>query len=126
MYRAIYSQALYQFIVLAIILYSPGVWISDENDEYNMITTRLLDDGGYPTRKMKHFTMLFHTFVIMNVLNQFNCRNIGGDPAVIAVTYNVFKYIFSNWWFLIVVLGELNFQYAIVSYPGLNSIFGCT
>jgi len=61
----------------------------------------------------------------MNIFNKFNCRFIGGDPDIIPETYNIFRYIFSNWWFLIVVLGELNFQYAIVSYPGLREIFGC-
>ena len=31
-----------------------------------------------------------------------------------------------NWWFLLVVLVELNVQYAIVSYPTMRTIFGCT
>ena len=61
----------------------------------------------------------------MNVINLFNCRIIGGDPALGKTSYNIFKNIFANWWFLIVVFAELNFQYAIVSYPVLKEMFGC-
>jgi magnesium-transporting ATPase (P-type) len=94
--------------------------------KYNLILTPIRDEEGYPTRRTQHYTFMFQTYVLMNIFNQFNCRFIGGDPELIPDTYNIFRFIFSNWWFLIVVLGELNFQYAIVSYPGLREIFGCT
>ena len=39
---------------------------------------------------------------------------------------NVFANIFDNYWFVIIVLAELNVQIAITSYPSLCQIFNTT
>lgn len=59
----------------------------------------------------------------MNVFNMFNCRKIGTaeNPC-----FNVFEYLYHNWWFLIVMLGELNLQILMVSYPSVCLMFMTT
>jgi len=59
----------------------------------------------------------------MNTFNMFNCRVLGSEADR---ELNVFRRLHHNWFFPITVLGILNFQYAIVSYPFLRGIFGCT
>lgn len=68
-------------------------------------------------------TLLFQTFVMMNLFNQINCRKIGSkdDPEL-----NVFEAIHHNWWFLIVLLSELNLQLIMVSYPTFQIFFMTT
>lgn len=107
MYRSIYCQALYQFLVILLLLFTPGMF-GDEN-KYNLIMTPIRDEDGYATIRTQHYTFLFQTYVLMNIFNKFNCRFIGGNPDIVPDTYNIFRFIFSNWWFLIVVLAELNF-----------------
>ena len=45
-----------------------------------------------------HFTLIFHTFVFMQVFNEVNCRKIGAKPV------NIFAGFFSNWMFGVVIL----------------------
>jgi hypothetical protein len=56
----------------------------------------------------------------MNLFNMINCRKIGNkdDPCL-----NVFEGITGNWWFLIVLLCELNLQYFMVSVPQICLFF---
>ena len=60
---------------------------------------------------------------MMNLFNQINCRKIGSkdDPEL-----NVFEAIHHNWWFLIVLLSELNLQLIMVSYPTFQIFFMTT
>lgn len=76
-----------------------------------------------PTYRLQHLTLMFQTFVLMNVFNMFNCRKIGTpeNPC-----FNVFEYLYHNWWFLIVMLGELNLQILLVSYPTVCLFFMTT
>jgi len=65
-------------------------------------------------------TLMFQTFVLMNIFNMFNCRKIGSEEDR---ELNVFQFIHHNWWFLIIMLGELNIQYMMVGYPGTTKLF---
>lgn len=61
---------------------------------------------------------------MMNLFNLINCRVLGSenDPE-----YNIFKNIHHNWWFLVVLLIELNVQFLLVQgYLGLGVIFTTT
>jgi len=119
MWRSIFSQVLYQFIVLTVMLYAGPTMFGIK---YNLVDTELKVDN-VPTARMQHYTFLFHTFVLMNALNMINCRVIGTEDDK---ELNIFRRIHHNWFFPCVVLTILNFQYAIVSYPFLRGIFGCT
>ena len=96
--------------------------------EYNLVQQipfyQTLPNGEVAaTVRLQHLTLLFQTFVMMNLFNMFNCRKIGSetDPQL-----NVFDSIHHNWWFLIVLLVELNVQYIMVSYPAICLLFMTT
>ena len=72
---------------------------------------------------MQHDTLLFQTFVLMSIANMFNCRVL---PAKMERELNVVSHIFGNYWFLIIVLAELNIQVAMTGYPWICIIFGTT
>lgn len=91
------------------------------NVRHDMTTSDALrNDDGTPSGKLIHYTMLFQTFVLMNLFNMFNCRKIGSaeDPE-----FNVFERLHSNWWFLIVFFTELNIQYFMVGYSWTGLVF---
>lgn len=91
--------------------------------KYNLVKEPVKMNDGQPTARMQHYTMLFHTFVLMNTLNMINCRVIGSEEQR---ELNIFRRLHLNWFFSVIVLAILNFQFAIVSYPFLRGIFGCT
>jgi len=116
MKRTILSQVLYQFIVMVILLYFGPMMFGIK---YDLVQESMRTSEG-PTNRLVHYTLLFHTFVLMNLFNTFNCRVL---PEVGLKEYNVFKGIHRNWWFLIIVIAEFNLQYAMVSGFGLGLIF---
>ena len=125
MWRHIFSQVLYQAVVMIILLYLGPLMFGIE---YNLVQqlpfyTTLADGSVHSTVRLQHLTLLFQTFVLMNLFNMFNCRKIGSetDPQL-----NVFESIHHNWWFLIVLLTELNVQYFMVSYPTVCLLFMTT
>jgi hypothetical protein len=61
--------------------------------------------------------------MMMNLFNLVNCRVLGSesDPE-----YNIVKNIHHNWWFLVVLLIELNVQFLLIGYPVLGVIFYTT
>lgn len=79
MWRNILSQAIYQLLVLIVMLYSVPYWFgktysyyetefyytSDEtaSDDYNTLMNTAADN------KLFHFTMVFNTFILMNLFN---------------------------------------------------------
>jgi len=69
---------------------------------------------GKPTDKGIHFTILFNTFVFMQLFNMMNARII--NPK----SLNIFSHLFSNLYFPIVLLGAMCLQIAFVNYGGLS------
>ena len=90
--------------------------------EYNLIGDHVIPTAD-DTVKDQHYTLLFQTFCLMNIVNMLNCRVIATPENK---QYNVFVRIHHNWLFPIIVLFELNFQFAITYYPWLRIFFGCT
>ena len=111
MWRNILGQGLYQAIILCIILFG-GKHILG----YNYGT----DQPFYPTtgesvdslQKLTHFTMVFHTFVMMQVFNEINARKLGERE------FNIFKGFFNNWLFLFVVALTIVIQVTLVELGG--------
>lgn len=56
-------------------------------------------------------TMIFFTFVLMNLFNQINCRVINPNEK------NVFKTLFNNFYFLIIFSFEMALTVYIVNLP---------
>uniref|UniRef100_A0A3Q1FSL7 Calcium-transporting ATPase n=1 Tax=Acanthochromis polyacanthus TaxID=80966 RepID=A0A3Q1FSL7_9TELE len=59
----------------------------------------------------EHYTIVFNTFVLMQIFNEFNARKIHGER-------NVFEGVFNNIIFCAIVLGTLIIQILIVQFGG--------
>lgn len=101
MWRSIYSQVLYQCLVMTILLYFAPLM---GGYSYHLVQSPLRDENG-STDALVHYTFMFQTFVLMNLFNLVNCRKLSGENDK---EYNIFENIHHNWWFLIILLVELN------------------
>ena len=79
-------------------------------DSFNIITTPDRDENQAPTRKLRLETLMFHTFVLMNLFNQINCRVVDKDQL------NVFKTLspFRHPWFWAVLIFEFSIQQLMI------------
>jgi magnesium-transporting ATPase (P-type) len=102
MRRTIWFQAIYQTLVIVTLLYFGPMFYGFD---YNLVKDHLVNTAE-PTVKDQHFTMLFQTFCLMNIVNMLNCRVIGTPENK---QMNVFVRIHHNWLFPIILLAELNF-----------------
>jgi len=103
MWRTIFTQVCYQFITLVVLLYAGPTMFGIK---YNLVNEPVKWDNGLPTARMQHYTMLFHTFVLMNTFNLINCRVIGSEDQR---ELNIFRRLYTNWFFPVIFLGILNF-----------------
>ena len=60
----------------------------------------------------EHFTVVFNTFVFMQIFNELNARKIHGER-------NVFSSIHTNWIFLTVMAGQTSVQILIVEFGSI-------
>lgn len=93
------GHSAYQLTVLFILLYAGSQLLN-------------IDDGrGRALRATPgyHFTVIFNTFVFMQIFNEINARKIHGE-------WNVFTGIHRNIVFLCVVVGQLTVQIIIVQF----------
>jgi Ca2+-transporting ATPase len=99
MWRNIMSQVTYQLVVLIVMLYTGPWWFSEG---YELANYDVDFYGLYPSDiyKQKHYTMIFHTFVLMSLFNQISSRKLGWKEI------NVFERFFNNYKFLLVLIGE--------------------
>lgn len=71
-----------------------------------------VDGVSVATPKTKHYTLIFHTFVFMQVFNEINSRKLG------PYEYNVFSGFFNNFLFLSVIILTIAVQCVLVEYGG--------
>lgn len=81
MWRQIFSQVIYQALAMLTLLYFGPMMFGIE---YNLVAkdpfyVNYEDGTKAPTYRLQHMTLLFHTFVLMNIFNMFNCRKIGNE-----------------------------------------------
>lgn len=81
----IYTQVIYQLIVM-ITLFFGGSGIF--GIQYNLISDQKRYENGEPAYRMQHYTMMFHTFVLMNIVNMFNSRVLSHQEAK---QFNIFN-----------------------------------
>ena len=94
----IFSQSVFQIIVLTVIIFY-GDYLFGVPSDRNLDHFMWNNINGY------HFTIFFNIFVFMQVFNSINARKLQKDE------YNVFKGIFGNWLYLliqgIIVVGQI-------------------
>jgi magnesium-transporting ATPase (P-type) len=118
MWRSIMGQYVYQMLVLITLLYFGPMMFEGRNyDYYNTpFYTEILINGVNTmvvTNKTYHYTLVFHTFMLMNLFNQINSRKLGLKD------FNIFERFFNNFWFLVVLAGEFVAQFFIVELGGI-------
>lgn len=95
MWRTIFGHAIYQFLVMIVLMYFGPMMFGLE---YSLVAPTFKPTADdIPTA---HYTLLFHTFMMMNFFNQINCRKLG------AKEFNVFKNFFNNFWFIVILAGQ--------------------
>ena len=67
---------------------------------------------GDGTQKLQHFTIIFQTFVFMQIFNQVNCKKL------LETEINVFDKFFNNGLFIGIVLMTLVIQCLLVEFGG--------
>jgi magnesium-transporting ATPase (P-type) len=105
-WRQVLVQALYQIIVMMFLMYF-GQFIFFEKS-FNLITTKIRDSNDMPTDRLVLDTICFHTFILMNLFNQINCRVV--DPNEL----NVFLTLFNNLTFWVIMAIELGIQHLMI------------
>jgi magnesium-transporting ATPase (P-type) len=69
-------------------------------------------NDGTATQKCKLYTIIFETFVFMQIFNEFNCKCISPKKL------NMFSNLFSNWLFLAVIVVTSLLTVFFVQYTG--------
>jgi magnesium-transporting ATPase (P-type) len=109
MIRNIFGQALYQFLVLIVLLYFAPMMF---DMKYDFVDAPFYNTDGFPTSRLYHYTLIFHTFMLMQLFNQINSRNISLKDL------NVFRRFFNNFYFILILASEFAIQWAIVEFGG--------
>lgn len=110
-------MSLYQVIVMLLLMYFGGLIFFE--DGVDLVTSKLRDEDLNPTNRLKLDTLLFHTYILMNLFNAINCRVV--DPN----EKNVFRTILNNPLFWIITLIEVCTQCGMLfvgSWNGLGSV----
>ena len=75
MWRQIIGQAVYQLIVMLTLMYFGNMMFFDE-------TWNLVDEPPLSQNRLTLNTIMFQTFILMNLFNQFNCRIVDTDTSI--------------------------------------------
>jgi hypothetical protein len=78
-------------------LYTLPFWF--ESSSYDLVNGNFYGEVSTPIRQ--HFTIMFNTFVLMNLVNMVACRKLAWDDTLI------FRHFFNNNLFLFVLAAEL-------------------
>ncbi|CRG85033.1 Ca2+-transporting ATPase [Talaromyces islandicus] len=100
MWKMIIGQAIYQ-LVITFILNFAGMSIFSG--------TRVFVRPGHEQKQLK--TVIFNTFVWMQIFNQYNCRRLDNH-------FNIFEGMFRNYWFLLIQLIIVGGQVLIIFVGG--------
>jgi magnesium-transporting ATPase (P-type) len=95
MWRNIFAQAIYQGLVLVIMLYSIPFWFP--NSKYNLTNGDFYAKESISRPMKQHYTIMFNTFVLMNLVNMITCRKIGWGDTMIFRHFTNNKFFFIVW-----------------------------
>jgi Ca2+ transporting ATPase len=112
MWRNIVGMALYQAILLVVMLFWGkeifGIEYDNAVDFYTVVGTQVIENTG----KILHYTLIFNTFVFLQLFNEINSRKLG------EFEYNSFSGFFNNFLFLFIFVATILIQIAMVQYGG--------
>lgn len=140
MIRNILGGAIYQMTVLLVLLFAgveifkldqftphhvpvgspdrdqeaPFYYKKNENEGTNLEPHWITDTNSPNLSKLTHYTMIFHSFVLMQIFNEINSRKLGERD------FNVLSGFFNNGLFIFIVLITIAIQVAIVEYGGAS------
>lgn len=80
-------------------------------ESFNLVTEPNVNDKLEPTNRLRLDTIIFNTFILMNLFNQINCRIVDSDDKS---EMNIFKGLFTHLTFIAVLGGEFFVQYMII------------
>lgn len=121
MWRNIIGQSIYQIIVLLVLLFKGGQIFNvdfEQADPYYPTAQQVAENPtrGWieqePTNKVLMYTIIFQTFVFLQLFNQINSRKLGERQ------FNVFANFFNNWLFIFITILTFAVQWAAVQYGG--------
>ena len=110
MWRQVIVQATYQILVMMMLMYFGGLIFFDVSVNLIRSPTRSLVGTG--AERLKLDTICFHTFILMNLFNQINCRVLDANEI------NVFKTLLNNPMFWFVLAGEVFIQQLMINLGG--------
>ena len=109
MRRNIIGQAIFQITVLLVLMYKVRDLFDlsyEDSDPFYPNEEDMLSNPERtewklfePTVKLEAYTIVFQTFVFMQIFNMINSRKLS--------EYNVFAGLFENWAFLLIFIGTL-------------------
>jgi len=105
MWMNMWGQSVYQVIIILLMLYSPE-WLPDIPDH------NLDPDHPITGLKSRHYTMIFNTFVLMQLFNEWNSRKLKGE-------FNILSGITQNRLFLIVSISTFILQVIMTQFLGV-------
>jgi P-type Ca2+ transporter type 2C len=114
-WRQVLVQAIYQIIVLVFLMFAGSFILFKES--FNPITKAQRDEQMQPTDRLVLDTIIFHTFILMNLFNMINCRVVDKNDM------DVFSNLFNNLTFWIIFLFEFGVQQLMINaaYTSLGS-----
>lgn len=131
MWRNIICVAMYQVAALLVILFlRPSFFFyyeSDDDEDYKCLE-HWKNEKPSPDdpKKLEHYTtcthrvatLIFHTFVLMQVFNEIVCRRIKSDE------FQIFESFFNNWRFIVILILTVVVQVALVQseLPGIKTV----
>ncbi|XP_038068879.1 plasma membrane calcium-transporting ATPase 2-like isoform X2 [Patiria miniata] len=99
MIKSIVGHTIYQLIVIFVILFAGPSLFNIEDGK----------SGGPTGAPTVHFTLIFNTFVLMQIFNEINARKVHGERFV-------FSGIHTNPVFLVIIIGTLVVQVLLVQF----------
>jgi Ca2+ transporting ATPase len=104
MFLFICGHSFFQLVTLIVILFRGPDLFDIDYGEHN----------DYFAPPSQHFTIIFNTFVFMQIFNEFNARKIHGEQ-------NIFSNMHTNYIFIVILLGQIACQVIFVEVPFINN-----
>jgi magnesium-transporting ATPase (P-type) len=97
MVRNIMGQSIYMIMVMMTLLYFGPLMFGIN---YDYVNTSFYGDDYSSTNKQLHYTLMFQTFMMMQLFNEFNSRKLGPKE------YNIFKGLWASKYFMVIVAAQ--------------------
>jgi len=110
MWRNIILMSIYQIIVMVVLMFFGQFMFFEKSFDLYMP----LRKEGQPTDRLVLNTILFYTFILMNLFNQFNCRVLEDHK------YNILSGIYKSYIFVLVLAFEFFLSWGMTWIGGTS------